>query len=340
MTYCRLVLVFSVIVFAVTLSAQDIYHSQFNRTPFNINPALTGAFNGDSRVIANYRDDRSDILRADSNDSYAIGVDTRKQLGTGDFIGFGLSAFKDKTAVTNYESYYGALSSTQVSASLAYGKLVKADSLRSHYLVGGAQFGLAKRSRELSKTSTIAPSPIDCFFGVERSFLYADVNFGLAWLSSFGDRKSFYLGVAAFHANTPDLSFSEEANASELLKRIVLHGGGEFPLTAQLSLAPSILYLSQGAYTQVNGGTSLRYYSDKKSILIYFEGGVFYRSEPGTDAIVFSSSVNLGPLMLGLSYDYVLTDLRQAGLIKGAFEFTVGYIIGRHKSKPHSFPRV
>lgn len=340
MNYLQTLLVLCAIVFSSSVSTQDIYHSQFNRTPFNINPALTGAFNGDIRVIANYRDDRSIILRAASNDSYAIGVDTRKEFESGDYIGYGLSGFRDKTFVLNYGSAYGALSSTQATASLAYGKLVKGDSIQSHYLIGGAQFGLARRSRDLSKTVTITQSPIDCFSGVERNFLYTDINLGLTWMSSFGDRKSFYLGVSTFHINTPDLAFSGDILSLRFPIRKVLHAGGELPLTKQLSLAPSILYLSQGSYTQLNGGTSLRYSCHKTPIISYIEGGVHYRANPGSDSLVFSSTVKLGQVILGLSYDYVLSELRQAGQISGAFEFTAGYLIGGHKTVNYSFPRV
>jgi hypothetical protein len=35
--------------------AQDIHFSQFDQSPFNINPALTGAFDGAFRFIGNQR---------------------------------------------------------------------------------------------------------------------------------------------------------------------------------------------------------------------------------------------------------------------------------------------
>ncbi|MEL7120904.1 MAG: type IX secretion system membrane protein PorP/SprF, partial [Bacteroidota bacterium] len=39
----------------VTASGQDIHYSQFYHAPFNINPALTGIFAGDARLMSNYR---------------------------------------------------------------------------------------------------------------------------------------------------------------------------------------------------------------------------------------------------------------------------------------------
>ncbi|MFH1322164.1 MAG: type IX secretion system membrane protein PorP/SprF [Bacteroidota bacterium] len=36
--------------------SQDIHFSQFYQTPLIINPALTGSFNGQVRVLMNYKD--------------------------------------------------------------------------------------------------------------------------------------------------------------------------------------------------------------------------------------------------------------------------------------------
>jgi len=43
------------LVLSFQLHAQDIHYSQFDRSPLNINPALTGLFKGDLRFIGNYR---------------------------------------------------------------------------------------------------------------------------------------------------------------------------------------------------------------------------------------------------------------------------------------------
>jgi len=38
-----------------TTNGQDIHHSQFYTSPLNVNPALTGVFNGDWRAAGNFR---------------------------------------------------------------------------------------------------------------------------------------------------------------------------------------------------------------------------------------------------------------------------------------------
>ena len=48
-------LLLGLLLFLGELSAQDIHASMFNRTSFNLNPALVGVFGGDLRILSNYR---------------------------------------------------------------------------------------------------------------------------------------------------------------------------------------------------------------------------------------------------------------------------------------------
>ncbi|MEO6037125.1 MAG: hypothetical protein ABIQ93_01850, partial [Saprospiraceae bacterium] len=43
------------VLFTLALSAQDIHFSQFANSPINLSPGLIGAFGGDVRFVANYR---------------------------------------------------------------------------------------------------------------------------------------------------------------------------------------------------------------------------------------------------------------------------------------------
>jgi hypothetical protein len=50
-----LLLLLALFFFSKNLSGQDIHHTQFYTTPLNINPGLTGVFNGDHRIAVNLR---------------------------------------------------------------------------------------------------------------------------------------------------------------------------------------------------------------------------------------------------------------------------------------------
>jgi type IX secretion system PorP/SprF family membrane protein len=49
------ILIVSIFIFQIHGIAQDLHFSQFNRTPLFLNPALSGAFEGQVRVMANFR---------------------------------------------------------------------------------------------------------------------------------------------------------------------------------------------------------------------------------------------------------------------------------------------
>ena len=51
----------SIITSVFSAKAQDIHFSQFHAAPVLLNPALTGAFGGEARFIANYRSQWQEI---------------------------------------------------------------------------------------------------------------------------------------------------------------------------------------------------------------------------------------------------------------------------------------
>src|SRR5688572_2302476 len=56
-----IVILMMMLCFSFSLLAQDIHFSQYNSSPMNYNPGLTGFFNGDYRFSSNYRNQWSAI---------------------------------------------------------------------------------------------------------------------------------------------------------------------------------------------------------------------------------------------------------------------------------------
>jgi hypothetical protein len=54
-TRFTIVLMILLFVFMPKLQAQDIHWSQFQSSPLNLNPALSGFFDGDYRFVLNHR---------------------------------------------------------------------------------------------------------------------------------------------------------------------------------------------------------------------------------------------------------------------------------------------
>ena len=72
-----------------SVGGQDIHYSQFFNSPLNLNPGLTGIYNGDVRVQANYRSQWANVPV--DYVSGAIGIDfKRKPNAKNNFLGYGL----------------------------------------------------------------------------------------------------------------------------------------------------------------------------------------------------------------------------------------------------------
>src|SRR3989339_584261 len=58
-----------------SLYAQDIHFSQFNASPLNLNPALTGGFDGDLRLIGNHK--RQWLAFTNAYRTFSVSADAR-----------------------------------------------------------------------------------------------------------------------------------------------------------------------------------------------------------------------------------------------------------------------
>lgn len=294
-------------------SAQEVHFSQFNNIPTAINPALTGVINGDLRVQGTYR------AANHLDDSYRLALDSKINLNSSSFIGIGVEGFKGE------EAFRSELR-TQGSIATSYGKFIKKDSSKIHSLVGGISFSVAKvKSRFF--ISSIEPSQDTSFYNPpfipHPELARRALNCGLTWMSSFGDRKSFYFGLAV-HDD------------------LIIHGGGELPITQRMSLAPSFLFLKKGSVgNEFNVGANVRFSSTHTPQISYYQFGLHRRSLPSgflRKGLVVSSALKIQQFIIALAYDstpstLIATEQGQA------IELSVGYVLGGQKEKNYSFPR-
>jgi len=321
-------------------SAQDFYFSQFNSSPLHLNPALTGSINGKARVVANYRSQWSNILQDDAYKTYALSYDRRKNLKSGDYIGMGISGSRDISGSARF-------STTQVALSFSFAKTISKSASASHSLIGGLQSGIARRmidptnlrwSSQNNGQGGFDPNSPAGFIN-QQDIIFIDVNGGLNWVSSFGERKNIYAGISVFHINRPNTSFQNDDVPLSI--KTSVQAGGELPLSSRLSLLPSMLYLNQGVQGQLSIGAMVSLSNMTNSFVSNIQGGVFYRAGKGSegllhsDAIITVLSLQLKGVQLGFSYDYTISNLNFDTL--GTLEFSVGYIFGKTNKKATPF---
>jgi len=324
---------------AASLNAQDIHFSQFYSSPLNLNPALTGAFNCDQRLIVNYRNQWAAVIAANAYNTGSASYDRRIPVGKADFFGAGVSLYTDVAGSTRFGT-------TQAKVSFAYSKKIGGRRQVGHYLSLGADGGLSQR--KISATDARWPTQVtNGEFDntkpgeaiLNPDFMYADMSGGLMWFSTFGPRKFISGGVALHHLNQANVSFLGRQEA--LLSRLTVHAGGEYPLNSKVSLRPDLIYMSQGPHKQINAGTSVRFAMGptgsrygQDELGQYFQIGLWARVgnkvEGGlhSDAIVLVSRFEFDQgYSIGFSYDYNISQLSAAAAGNGSFELSFQYLI-------------
>ncbi len=330
---------------AVSLSAQDIHFSQFYLSPLNLNPALTGVMNCNTRLVANYRNQWSSVLRSNAFSTYSVSYDQRIPVGRYDYFGIGGTFWGDKAGESNFSTLTGKLSGS-------YSKRMGGTRKFGNYLAAGAEVGLAQRSIDFLNLRWGTQHDGEGGFdgnidsgetGFDRdNFLFTDLAAGLLWFMVFNENENFYIGGSFHHLNRSNQSFS--SNEEDLLfSRLTAHAGAEFLIGDKLGLVPGVIVMKQGPSFEVNAGTSFKFLLSKsRNEYQAFQlglwgrlGNKFIEATEGSadkvgilnDAIILSTRFDYNNFSLGFSYDVNVSELKTASNNQGGFELALVYKI-------------
>jgi len=329
-----LIIIFAVIGTA-TLTAQDIHFSQFNSSPLNLNPALTGVMNCNIRLVGNYRNQWASVLKANAFSTYSVSYDQRIPVGRNDYFGVGGTFWGDKAGESSFATLQGRLS-------FSYSKKMSGGRKYGNYLVVGADAGASQRSIDfLALRYGSQHDGAGGFDGTlssnetfdRNNFLFADVSAGLLWFSVFDEDNNFHVGAAFSHLNRANQSF-DTSEFEELFSKFTLHGGGEFLVADRIGLVPGFVTFFQGPSFQFNAGTSLKFLLGKSKRLnqafqigAWFRVSNHFRDSIASDALILSTKFDYEQFSIGFSYDVNVSSLRPASNSNGAFEFSMVYKI-------------
>lgn len=336
----RLTHLFLVVCFAllgsVTLSAQDIHFSQFYLSPLNLNPAMTGVMNCNVRLVANYRNQWSSVLKANAYNTYSVSYDQRIPVGRYDFFGVGGTFWGDKAGESEFATLQGRLS-------LSYSKKMGGYRSKAHYLVFGADAGITQRSVDFQnlrwgtqhdgqgRVDPTLPS-LEDNLDIDN-FIFADISAGVLWFTVLDKDNNLYIGGAYHHLNRANQSFND-AEFEALYSKFTIHAGGEFMMTDRLGLVPGVITLFQGPSFELNTGTSLKFLlGGNKRNSQAFQIGAWMRisnhfqKSVTADALILSTRFDYNDFSVGFSYDVNVSSLRPASNSNGAFEFALTYKI-------------
>ncbi len=321
----RLQILIILIGFAFQIKAQDIHFSQFNMSPFNLNPALTGVFDGDMRFAGNYRSQWSSVpvpytTFSGSFDSKMFPYKVKNQIIASGFL-------------INYDKAGDSeLSSIQLAGHMAIAQKIN----EKNYLSAGLQLAFGQRRFKTDALTFDAQFNGDLFDPSassqenfpSQSLMYPDISTGLNWRFQASRRTKFDVGAALFHINNPKQTFFGDQTI-RLARKWAFNLNSSFRIAEVIDILPAVLYQRQGTYQELVAGGSLKYHLNQdfgKELGLLIGGWVRLQ-----DAIVGSIGIHYKSLQVGISYDINTSGLQVATNNRGGPEIGVIYTITKVK---------
>lgn len=318
-----LLLLFSIV--QVTF-AQDFHFSQSYSSPLSINPASTGSFKGDYRIVCNYKDQWSSIAKSYKTVFASADFVTFRKKKSGSFLGTGLSFYNDRAGKSK-------MGTTQINLPLAYN--VKLN--KYNFFAAGLQFGYAQKGVSVNNLkwdnqfngTTYDPNLTTGETNFDDQISYVDFAAGLLWNFVPDEKNLVTIGASLSHVNKPNHSFSK--NYSDPLNpKIVLHGSAQIKIGEKnVSFIPLALFTNQGKLKEINAGGMIKYGkglgskytgTNKPSSVSF---GSLYRIK---DAIIILVNIDYKSMFtFGFSYDINVSNLAIASKGRGGIELCISY---------------
>lgn len=317
------------------LWAQDPHFSQFFSSPLTLSPAFTGKFDGNMRIAGNYRNQWPTINNAFTTATASIDFHImQNKIAGNDVWGLGFMAYNDNSA-------NGAVKFNYATVSTAYHKGLDEDGNNTIGL--GVQLtyanmmintaGLTFEDQLTSNGFTGVTSEV--FNGATLKSNYMDVNAGILYNGSTGERNNYYVGVSLYHITRPQQSFTGATYS--LNPRATIHAGTYFPISDNTTLHLSALQSFQGGASETVIGGAFQFTPTlnlEQDVSVY--AGAWMRLK---DAIIPYVGVEYGSFRLGASYDVNTSSLKTASQGVGGIEVSLIYIQKRSDAKPISCPK-
>ena len=257
----RIILTILLVVCLLSLKAQDIHYSQFNSAPVNLNPALTGSFDGDYRLVMNHRNQWQSVTVPFR--TFSAGMDTRitSLPLTKSFIGAGLLFNTDQAGDSDFGTQ-------QIKLSLSYHRVLKDDSsMMISAGLSGAYNNHSINYANLYFGSQYNGHQYDPYLPNQEVFLedrisYFDFETGISFYYVINDIK-WRSGLSFNHLNRPFYSFSEDYDV-QLYRKFNLFSQADIYMNERMSLLPSVLYLRQGWFQELMLGGLFKFKLNNK----------------------------------------------------------------------------
>ena len=317
--------------FAASVSGQNLHYTLYQFAPTQLNPALTGAFEGTFRVGGIYRDQWSSAASSFSAGykSPLLYVDAPliKGFRKNDWVGAGITFFRYQAGASKFSDSGGMMS---VAYHFGLGKSGQ------NVLSIGGQFGSVSRKTGFFDDldfrdgiiAGVSQEPKD-----ERKGNYSTWNAGAHLSVSPNKLTNFRIGLSAINLTQSRVSLGQ--GNSELDMNINAFAQYNRVLTDNLRMSPTIYYQNAGPISRIAAQAlfGLLVKPEKPMILNF---GLGYQASDASDVEVILGA-EIKDLKIGFSYDVNVGGFTEATNSFGSFELGVSYIAKIHK-KPKVKP--
>jgi type IX secretion system PorP/SprF family membrane protein len=311
-----------VLLSTVKLHAQvDPHFTQYYVYPSWLNPALTGAFDGQYRLSGIYRNQWGNVSAPFSTSGLSAEFTTGNNLNLGG-------------SILNQTAGEGGYSYTTAYANFAYTG-VKFGAMETGRLVFGIQAGLIQRKFDRNKLTFgdqwnpitgYNPGTTSADMLRRTSAGSFDAAAGVVYFDAApGKKANVFAGLSISHITKPQDDFASD-DGSVIPMRYTAHGGVRIKLSDNFSLTPNLLYLKQGTAEEKMVGAYASYSSSPELDLMI---GANYRLKDMISPFIGFTFKNM---VLGASYDINTSDLGKMVNGSNSFEISLSFI-GRKDAK-------
>jgi len=317
---------------AVLAAAQQDYHfSQFFAAPVTYNPANAGAFEGDFRAAANYRNQFGSISEPYKTIGFAADMPIKltKEAYDRNFLGVGLAVVNDNAGTLGFNSLH-------VAGSFSYAIDLGGSQANPHYISLGLQAGFMQRSMNFSEANWASQWTGTAFnpgvasgesFVGNMSEGFINLGAGVSWFRSFGDNTRMLAGASFLNANAPQVQLL--GTEDNLLRKYIGHVSvAHSQPGSNVRYLPNLFVMLQGPNRIIDIGSEIEFSFWDRTEFTDFRNnlstnvGAYYRFQ---DAIYFIGRVNYYDFSLGISYDFTTSQLSNGNNGQGGVELVLGY---------------
>lgn len=311
---------------------QDIHFSMFYASPLNLNPALTGVYDGTYRVAGIYRNQWRSISTAFNTYSGSFDIKLLQTKLKNDVFAVGGMFTGDKSGD-------GKLTMNSGMVSAAFHKGL--DKNHRHFLGLGIQLGYTQKSlkyQQLAFPSQFSNGDFDLSIANGENISkpnigYFDMQAGILHQSTIKDIVGITTGFTVYHLTAPSESFYG-TKSTKLAMRYTVQHGYRINAAKNFFITPNFIFQYQNKAQEINFGTAFEYHMNAgKSPLVASLGG-WYRVK---DAAIITAGIEYYRVKALFAYDINASTLKPATNGRGGFEIALIYT-GFLKSKSVSYP--